>query len=249
MIVTIHQPAYLPWLAYFDKISRSDVFVFLDTVQLEKNSYSYTYRNKIKSPQGSMWLTVPLKAKGHMNNTIREIPIDYSQRWKKKHLKSIFFNYNKSPYFNELYPKLESLYQTSYEFFSELAYMHLLFWLEELQIKTKVVRASDTPINSRKSALILDLCEHFQATRYISGALGKNYLDESAFQQKSIHIEYQKYQHPLYPQLYGDFLPNLAIVDFWMNTHQTDLISHRDIVKVVREGKFKRLPDCSTASS
>ena len=224
MIVTIHQSAYLPWLGYFEKISRSDVFVILDVVQLENNSYSY--RNKIKTPQGSIWLSIPLKTKGHMTNTIKEIRIDNSQEWNKKHLKSIFYNYKKSPYFDDLYPKLEALYQTNYVFFSELAYMHILFWLKELQIKTKVVKASDTPTNSSKSALILDLCEHFRATKYISGALGKNYLDEIAFQRKSIHIEYQNYQHPLYPQLHGDFLPNLAIVDFWMNTHQVDLITN-----------------------
>ena len=86
MIISIHQPAYLPWLGYFDKIQRSDFFIYLDSVQLEKNSYSYTYRNKIKTPQGSTWLTIPLKTKGYTTKSIRDIRIDNSQHWKKKHL-------------------------------------------------------------------------------------------------------------------------------------------------------------------
>ena len=117
MIVSIHQPAYLPWLGYFDKIIRSDVFVYLDTVQIEKNSYSY--RNKIKTPQGSTWLTIPLKMKGHTSNAIKDVLIDDSQQWKKKHLKNIFFNYKKSAFFDELYPKIESLYKEDFELFSD----------------------------------------------------------------------------------------------------------------------------------
>lgn len=226
MVVTVHQPTYLPWLGYFDKINRSDVYVFLDTVQFEKNSF--TNRNKIKSPQGAIWLTVPLKTKGHMSNTIKDIKIDNSQSWQKKHLNSISINYRKSPYFNCLYPKLEQLYSASYEIFTDLAFSHLMFWLAELGIGTKVVKASRLSIESNKSALVLDLCTKFKASCYISGALGRNYLDENAFRKKSIRIEYQDYVHPKYPQLYGTFLPSLAIVDFWMNSHCSDLISKGD---------------------
>ena len=223
MIVSIHQPAYLPWLGYFDKISRSDIYVFLDTVQLERNSY--TYRNKIKTPQGAKWLTIPLIFKGHMASSIGDIPIDTSQDWKRKHLRSIYVNYKKSTYFDEFFPKLELLYHTDYEHFSELAYAHLEFWLNELQISTAVVKASMTTVKSKRSALILDLCEQFGAKKYISGAQGINYLDEQSFKIKSIQIEYQDYKHPIYPQKFGEFIPNLAVVDYWMNTHQTELIT------------------------
>jgi len=223
MILTAHQPTYLPWLGYFDKIIRSDVFVYLDTVQLEKNSYSY--RNKIKTPQGSAWLTIPLKMKGHTSNAIKDIVIDNSQNWKKKHLKNIFFNYKKSPFFDELYPKMETLYAEEFDLFSDLTYQHLLFWLKELNIKTKNIKSSDLDIDSKKSNLILDLCQTFEADKYISGALGKDYLDEDEFREKNIEIDFQDYQHPVYQQLYGDFLSHMSVVDFWMNSNQYTLIT------------------------
>jgi hypothetical protein len=223
MVISIHQPAYLPWLGYFDKIIRSDVFVYLDTVQLEKNSYSY--RNKIKTPQGSTWLTIPLKTKGHSSNVIKDVLIDNSQQWKNKHLKNIFFNYKKSPFFDELYPKMETLYAEEFDLFSDLTYQYLLFWLKELNIKTKIVKSSDLDIDSKKSNLILDLCQTFEADKYISGALGKDYLGEGDFQEKNIEIDFQDYQHPVYQQLYGDFLSYMSVVDFWMNSNQHTLIT------------------------
>jgi len=223
MIISIHQPAYLPWLGYFDKINRSDIFIYLDTVQLEKNSY--TCRNKIKTPQGSTWLTIPLITKGHTANSIGDIRIDNSQNWKKKHLKNIFLNYKKSKFFDELYPKIELLFEEDFDLFSDLAYRHLVFWLDEFNIQTKIVKSSTLDIETKKSDLILDLCSFFNASKYLSGTLGKAYLNEGSFDQHGIQIEYQNYSHPVYQQLNGEFLPNMGIVDFWMNTHDVELIT------------------------
>lgn len=199
--------------------------MYLDTVQLEKNSYSYTNRNKIKTPQGTQWLSVPLKSKGYRSKTIAEILIDDSQDWKRKHLRAIYLNYRRSINFDELYPKLEQVYRAEFEHFSDLAYHHLLFWLDELKIDTKIIKSSSMPIVSKKSGLILDLCEFVGATNYISGALGVDYLDEKSFSDKSIQIEYQDYSGPAYQQLHGEFIPNLAVLDFCMNSCEVELIS------------------------
>ncbi len=222
MVVTVHQPAFLPWLGYFDKISRSDTYVFLDTVQFEKRGF--THRNKIKCANGATWLTIPVKTRGHMSKTIRDIMIDNTQKWKRRHLNSFFFNYRKAKFFDSLYPELESLYAEQHDFLSDLVYSQLLFWLSELCIDTKVLKSSQLPTQCKKSDLILDLCLKLGATQYLAGSLGRNYLEESAFDEHSIRIDYQDYRHPIYPQLFGEFVPNLSIVDFWMNTRQSSLI-------------------------
>lgn len=225
MNLSVHQPAYLPWLGYFDKIIKSDVFVFLDSVQFEKNSF--TNRNKIKTPQGAIWLTIPVKTKGHIGNTLADIEIDNIQNWQKKHLNTIFMSYKKAPRFGECYSKLENLYQQQYQLLSELCWNQLLFWLREFGCKTEVVRSTTLLIDAKKSDLILELCRHFNADHYISGVLGKNYLKEEDFLNNGIMVSYQDYQHPVYPQLWGDFLPYMSILDFWMNTNDFNLISER----------------------
>ena len=223
MILAAHQPAYLPWLGYFDKLIRSDIFIFLDTVQYEKNSF--INRNCIKTQQGSVWLTVPVKSKGHLRSSLLETEIDNKQPWKKKHLKSIYQNYRKAPRFDECYAKIEAVYAKEYGLLSDLCWDHLMFWLQELGLKKKLIRSSELPIDSNKSKLVLDLCTYFKADYYISGALGKGYLQIEDFQQAGIAIEFQDYQHPIYPQLYGEFVSNMGIVDFWMNNAQVELIT------------------------
>lgn len=222
-ILSAHQPAYLPWLGYFDRIIKSDIFIFLDSVQFEKNSY--TNRNKIKTPQGAIWLTVPVKIKGHLNLTLKEMEIDNRNNWRQNHLKAIYLNYKKALRFEECYPKLEVLYQKEYQFLSELCWDHLMFWLNELRIKKNIVLSSQLPITSKKSDLILDLCKYFGANHYISGTLGKDYLKEEDFTRAGITIEYQNFLHPTYSQLWGDFTPNMSIIDFWMNTNEYWLIA------------------------
>ena len=222
MIVSIHQPAYLPWLGYFDKLARSDVFVFLDNVQFEKNSF--TNRNRIKTPQGALMLTAPVRSRGHTASTMKETALDNNQYWKARHLKSVFLNYRSAPRFDACYPKLEALYQADDTLLADMCFRQLQFWLRELGVEKRVVRASSLPVASRKSELVFDICRHFEADCYISGALGRNYLDEGKFTNAGIRIEYQDYRHPVYPQLHGDFLPCMGIVDFWMNTDRFESI-------------------------
>ncbi len=223
MILSAHQPAYLPWLGYFDKLLRSDVFVFLDTVQYEKNSF--TNRNKVKTPNGAVWLTVPVKAKGHLSSSLKQLSIDNTQKWRQNHLKTIYLNYKKAPRFEECYPRLESLYAKEFESLTDLCFEHLQFWISEMDSNRKIIKLSDLPINTKKSDLILDLCKHFGAGTYISGALGKDYLDEESFSKEGIKIEYQDYKHPTYGQLWGEFLPTMGFVDFWMNCSDYWLIT------------------------
>lgn len=222
-IITAHQPAYLPWLGYFAKLAASDVYVYMDSVQFEHNSF--TNRNKIKVSGGkASWLTIPVLKRDHLNATMMTLEIDNSRGWKQKHLKSIFFNYKKAPHFDFLYAKLEKLYEKDYELLVDLCYDHLVFWLEYLNIDVKIVKLSQMDIQSENSDLVIDMCKVLQADQYISGALGKDYLDTSDFKKINTQLLFQQYEHPTYPQLWGDFLPYMSIIDFCMNTNDFELI-------------------------
>lgn len=215
LTVSIHQPAYLPWLGYFDRIAASDVFIFLDTVQFEKNSF--TNRNRIKTPQGPHWLTVPVLGQGHFDKTLIDLEIDGRQDWKKKHLRSIEQNYRRAPFFAERFDRLATTYAPAHRYLAELCFCQLAFWLHELRIPTRVLRASEMAIEGSKSDLVLALCRAVGATTYLSGTLGRDYLREDEFAAAGIALSYQDYAHPTYPQLYGAFAPALSVIDFWMN--------------------------------
>ena len=219
MLVSAHQPAYLPWLGYIEKIVKSDVFIYLDTVQFEKNSF--TNRNKVKTANGEVMLTVPVKMKNHTSLIMSDKLIDNNQDWQKKHLATISQNYKKAPYYNEIMPLIEKFYTKKYEHLSDYCYDYLFVWLNRFDIKTPIVKSSTLDINSSKSDLVLDLCKSQNADRYLSGALGKDYLDVDKFKKEGITVEFQNYQPKPYPQLWkGGFVPCLGIIDYAMNNKE-----------------------------
>lgn len=222
MILTAHQPAYLPWLGYFDKIQRADTFIYLETVQFETNSF--INRNRIKTPQGPLWLTVPVRTRGHLHTTIEEIEIDDTRNWRKKHLGAIYANYRRAAAFDTIYPAFEALLQCEHRLLSDLCFAQLKFWMDTLGIRTSVIKASALNVPGSKSSLILGLARHQGASRYLSGALGSNYLDAAAFAAAGVEVSYQCYRHPEYRQLWGDFVPGMSILDFVMNGNDPSLI-------------------------
>ena len=215
MIISIHQPAYLPWLGYIERIKKSDLFIFLDTVQFEKNSF--TNRNLIKGANGPYWLTIPVKKKGHLSKSLLDTEIVRDVDWRKSHLMSIKSSYSKSVEFHDKYAKISKLYNNDETLLADLCFNHLLFWLDELQIKTKIVRSSSLSISSKKSDLILDICQEVGATTYLSGPMGKNYLEENDFTSNGIKLDYHYFEPTPYPQLFGSFIPFMGIVDYWFN--------------------------------
>ena len=215
-IITIHQPNYLPWLGFFHKIVLSDIYVAFNDVQFEKNSFNN--RNKIKTAQDSYWLTVPIITKGKskeilINNAI----IDNNQKWKEKHLKTIKLNYSKSKYYEKYIGFLEKTYSTNWKILSQLN-MHILSWVfEELDIKTEFILSSSIDKQGKKDKLVSDICKKLNTEIYISGALGKDYLNVEDFKKEGIHVHFQDYKHPIYEQLWGEFIPYMGIIDLMFN--------------------------------
>ncbi len=213
MVLSIHQPAYLPWLGYFHKIAVSDTFVYFNKTQFEKGSY--INRNRLNGPNGPFWVTVPIQKTNEFNtNIINCVKIDNKHNWAKKHWYSIKQNYQKTTYWNYYGPKIEAILMgQTWEFLDALCWEVLLFLIEALKIKTEIIRSIDLPdFDSLKSELILDICKHLNASTYFSGKLGKNYLDEKKYWDNSIKINYQNYNHPIYDQTY-EYHENLSVLD------------------------------------
>ncbi|TYL40084.1 hypothetical protein CV102_00440 [Natronococcus pandeyae] len=209
--VAIHQPNYLPWFGYFQKIHRSDVFVLLDDV--EYSSDSWINRNKIKTPDGWTWLTVPVHGS---NESIADVEIA-GDRWADKHRKSLQASYGGAAHYDEFAEFFAETYARSWESLCELN-VHLIQELSErIGLECEFVRASTLDVDATKSERIVRLCEAVDADRYFSGEGARSYNDHDRFEAADIALEYQSIEHPRYEQRFDDFVPNLSIVDVLMN--------------------------------
>jgi hypothetical protein len=216
MIVSINQPAYIPWLGYFHRIAVSDLHIVLDHVQFEKNSF--TNRNKIRTSQGWCWVTVPLKTGGRFGDlAISQVEISNERRWEEKHWNSIRLNYSKATYFREHADFFEAVLSRSWDRLNPLVAEITIYLLNALGIKSKILFSSQIGAIGYKSELVLELCRKVGATAYLSGALGRQYLDEAAFEQANVPVFYQEYHHPTYRQAYPGFEPFMGAIDLLFN--------------------------------
>ena len=212
-IVSIHQPAYIPWLGYFHKISQSDIHVFYDDAEYSKNNLFN--RNKIKTPQGEQWLTVPVRY--HSKEKINQIKIS-TNNWQKKHWQSIKMNYSGAPYFKEYEDFFEKFYQKKYSMLSELAIEMNKAICELLGIKTKFLLSSELDVEGKSNERLVNICKKIGADTYLSGkGAVDSYLDKNMFTKNNIKVEIQDFHYPTYKQLWGEFVPNLSILDILFN--------------------------------
>ncbi len=221
MKVVVLQPSYLPWLGYFDQIARADNFVFYDDVQFDKNGWRN--RNKIKTPKGEQWLTVPVKLKNHMELPINKIEIDNGQNWRRKHLASLEINYTKARYFEDFHGFFTDLYARDWHYLVELSIYVIKEICGMMGLKRKFFFASGLNIFGERTERLVNICKHLGADCYLTGDAAKDYLQEDMFAKNSIKLEYQNYRHPQYRQLYGDFLPYMSIVDLLFNCGKESL--------------------------
>ena len=216
MVISINQPAYLPWLGYFERIARSDIHVVLDHVQFEKNGF--TNRNKIRVKEGTAWLTIPLATKGKFGNLeIQSLEFAQEDKWLKKHWASLKMNYIKAPYFDQLGASYEGIYSREWSCFMPFVRTLLTQHLSDLGINTPLVFSSEMEITGHKSDLVLNICKSLSAKSYLSGSQGRGYIDEKAFLDSGIFLQYQDYQHPTYKQAWAGFESHLGILDLLFN--------------------------------
>lgn len=213
MIVAIHQPNYIPWTGYFHKIKNCDLFVILDNVQ--HSVRSVTARNKIKTANGEVFLTVPIANRGAL---INELLIDNQANWASKHWKSIYCFYCKADGWNYVKNELESIYSKQWEYLYELNIELIRLMMNKLNIKTPIILSSS--INQDlgcKNTRILNICKHFNADIYLSGTGARDYNNEEEFQKQGINLIYQDFNPPVYKQMWGEFIPNLSAIDLLLN--------------------------------
>lgn len=212
------QPSYIPWLGYFDQINNVDTFIFYDDVLYTKNDWRN--RNKIKTPHGTIWLTIPVNIKNRITDylLIKDILL-IDRKILKKHLQIIEINYKKSSFFNEIHSVITPLFTLEYTYLSDLSINIIKVISEFLGIKkVRFLKSSDMNIVSKNpTERLINICKSLDATHYITGASAKNYLDETLFRNENIQLVYQKYMHPTYKQLWGEFVPYLSIIDILYN--------------------------------
>ena len=219
MIVSVHQPQYIPWLGYFDKIDKSDCFVFLDTVQYKKREYQN--RNRIRTKESWLWLTVPVKTKGSSGQIISEVLIDNDLDWAKQHRKSLHSWYGKSPYFKEYFPFFEGVYEKKWEKLIELNIYIIEYLLSVLNIDTSILLESELATTEKSTQRIIQICKKLKADTYLSGTGGRDYLKEELFTEADIKLVYQEFTHPDYEQQFMSqahgFEPHMSVLDLVFN--------------------------------
>jgi hypothetical protein len=219
MILAVHQPQYIPWLGYFDKIAKSDCFVFLDQVQYKPREFQN--RNKIRTKDGWIWLSVPVISKGLGRQRICDVSIDNEFPWQKKHLKSLRVWYGKAKFFSDYLTFFEEAYTRKWERLVDLNVHIINYILKQLTISKPIYFESQLNIVNNSTERIIEICKKLKVDTYLSGIGGKEYLQEDKFIKTGIKLIYQDFIHPKHHQQFmsddNDFIPYMSMLDLLFN--------------------------------
>jgi hypothetical protein len=213
MRVFVHQPEYIPWLGFFDKLARCDVYVVYDDAQYQHGSFHN--RNRIRTPAGWDWLTVPI-IHGHPQ-MIKDVKI-HGALWKVKQINVIKTYYRKAPFFREYYPIIEDALLFDHELLIGLNLQLIRSIVDVLGIDVHMIRSSELPYRgAEKNEKLVSMCKFMGANKYLSGSGGRSYIKEELFNQSGIRVQWHSYEHPCYRQVFGGFEANLSVIDLLFN--------------------------------
>ncbi|MCX5712628.1 MAG: WbqC family protein [Candidatus Omnitrophica bacterium] len=212
--VVIHQPDFIPYPGFFHRLLHCDCFVLLDHVQFNRRGWHH--RDKIKGLQGETWLSIPIRNIGKIKQ-IDKARIDNSTNWQKRHLNMLNSYYGKAKYFDKIFPAISAIYNQPVDLMTEFNYKFLKLLMELLDIRVDCFFSSDMQIQTKKNQMNVDIVRKIGGSRYFSGLGAKDYIDAELFKKNGIELVWQKYNAPVYPQLHGEFLPNLSSVDLLFN--------------------------------
>ncbi|MCL5877530.1 MAG: WbqC family protein [Candidatus Bathyarchaeota archaeon] len=213
MIVFVHQPEYMPWLGFFDKLSRCDTYVIYDDAQYQHGGFHN--RNRIRTLHGWEWLTVPI-THGHPQ-VIKDVKIANHQ-WRNRQIDKITLCYDRTPYFKEYLPILKEAINYNHELLIDLN-LHIIKAITKLLgIEVQMLRSSEFPHDGKeKNEKLVSMCKFLGADTYLCGSGGKAYVNEALFAEAKIKVQYHKYEHPTYRQRFEDFQPYMSIIDLLFN--------------------------------
>ena len=221
--IAILQPNYIPWKGVFDLINKVDVFVFYDDVQYTVKDWRN--RNKIKTPNGELWLTVPVIHKGRRDQLIYEAEIDNSINWQLNHYKSIVSNYKKAPFFKDFEFLLNDIYLAKkWTHIADLDIYVTKKICELLDIKVEWYRSSELKCSgSKEGSKVVEICKQLGCNYFINGPAAKDFMDEGLFFKNDIILKYMEYIYQEYEQLYPPFNHYVTIFDVLFNCGEESL--------------------------
>jgi WbqC-like protein family len=218
MHIAIAQPTYLPWLGYFDLIDQVDTFVVLDTVQFEKQSWQQ--RNRIKTPTGLQWLTVPVIFRGRLEQRIKNVEIRDAS-FSEKHLRTLELNYSRAPHFRTHFATVCSLLKEMHDGtrLIDLNLRLLRWFFDLLDIRTPLILASCLAQEGKRTQLLANICQKLGATQYLSPIGSAEYLlsEMDFFCAVNVEVLFHNYEHPEYKQLFPPFVPYASTIDLIFN--------------------------------
>lgn len=214
-IAVIIQPMYIPWMGYFGYIEQADVFVYYDDVQFVRRSWHR--RNKVKVSDGDFtWLTVPVVK--NFGQKINEVKIRNNEDWQEDHWKTIHHSYANAPYYDDYKEDLKRVYLQEWRRLSKLNETLIKLLVEKLGIgNTEFVLSSNTNTEGAKTDRLINILRHVGADAYISGPTAKDYLNVEKFRAENITLYWHEFDHPVYQQPHGEFVPHLSTIDLLFN--------------------------------
>jgi hypothetical protein len=216
MIITTSRPYFAPYAGYFFKAHLADVFVILDSVQFPRGT-TWITRNRLKNDQGAWWLTVPVRKKGLGLQKINDVCTMQEARWVHKHVSGIRHAYKHAPYIDEHLQFIESVYASETVRlidFNLKIIRHLMLYMG---IDTEIRRLSELNIQASGDQLLIEIVRFFDADVYLAPAAAAKYIDAGLFEKAGIEFRTVGFRAPVYPQLWGDFIPDLSAFDLLFN--------------------------------
>lgn len=212
MRISFSQPVFLPWGGFFGRLIHSDVMVLLDDTFFAQG-FTFVNRNRIKSPSGELWITVPIVKKGKGQQKIKELQIYEKKKWSKKFLSTLFHCYGKSIYFPKLYERLSKAVANDNCSFLQMVIAIIDIMKKELKIDNKIILQSELNILDKGTSLLISIAKHLKSNNIILPYPARKYIDLNQIQQEKINITYCIYNQIIYPQFWGDYIKNLSALD------------------------------------